>query len=730
MNRLEFVITQEPTPSVQQLRTRLADGGPTVLTGDLGSGRTTAALTAAGEQAIYLSFGARLDRTPYAMVHAARQLGRPEIVRAYANQGLSAALTVLDDAAGPRAIVLDDADVLIPAASALHAGLDDVPGMLQPADGAWWAWFTGRKAPTLLVTGPLPPDPPMAAILHQRPARWPVKLRYAEEGMRDWRALAHRLDENPDALYFARVVAPMMSADEFNALVQWSDVPVLSELGKIFRSRGDARVAALDLAAAMEGAPPALVRRAIAEASPRNDGDPLAWLEDLDQLFERLVNSRLLVIHGDQVYVSGVALRSGAVQPLLPTRASAIARRLLRSVNHPASLQPDDAITILAAHRLAVEARDRDLALQTAHLHGQGLIELARELSQADDFHSAWEVYGHVLQMLNRPPAVDDPLLQRPRSYALNYHAWNGRRSSRMDDAAALAEVELAAHLWPENARWQGHRVALQLRLGRIADALGALDEAEATVPDHPQRARHLRVYPALECLSAGRVRLAMSLLRIDARPRGWEDDDQAVDRVRGACSRLEHHGAETDTLDAPSWRLVFNRKLVLKLAWTSGVRRWTAQVEALQALCTGATVDEALDGLADGLAQELRRLVGTPTPWLSDADAARKSTLIELINVLESDFGLAAPRDRWLVGRVEREHLVIMDPRLGDRVAIRPEALQGKEHLSSGLWYGRVSVDRAGAPLGEVEELQPAGAGRSADEIQRYFRELWGDAP
>ncbi|MEQ1564508.1 MAG: ATP-binding protein [Myxococcota bacterium] len=734
---MTFEMHTVPSDTPALLREHLSRSQPIALVGMPGTGRSTALQQAVnGSPVLRVSLGNSPARTVLAMRQAAATVGA-DLLRTFADQGVEAALAELDARVGDGLVVIDDADALLLHTPDRDEWTDAVPGMVAPIDATWVEWLRRRRGASILVGHRCALDG-FATVRHtlnpKRGEEWPITLRHADGGVREWPTLARKLSSRLDLFYFARAVAPTMSADAFNDLVKNADLSeILPVFGRMFRAGAGRWVRALDVIHTLDGAAESVVRCALLRGGVAWDAESDSWLEGAPDLLTLLCNEHLITISGPDNGRDGVVrpiaalVENGAVERLSSSRCGELARALVRTVNDPRTLDPDGAAVVLAAHDLAVRAGHVDLALQTAQLHVQGLIELARRLSvDQGDYSGAWRLYDRTESLVPLRDEQKDRGQARVRSYILNYRAYNGQRAGELDAAAALSDATEAVFLWPENARWHRHKIELLFALGRGSDALTAVHDAESRVAPHPQRARHLRVYPARTALRGGDIRSALALLELGS-PQ-WVSDEEARTVVRSIIQTCER-GVEIRELASTAARINFHSTLRCSLTrlTADGKSSWMARLDAIHATATEREPMRALDALVDAVAGETVRLVSNPTPWLTDGDAVRKGELLSAVDVLNSDIGLDFATERWFVGRIEGTELQVMDARVGQSLEIATGV--APVGSATGLWFGRAPVDRAGFPSGPVNELRPAGSGRTLTELREELERLWGVA-
>ena len=718
---LKFQRNDVPTASLDSIREGLKAGGLVVLHGRRGSGRTYVAERALeGLEPLKLNINGRPWRHAELLAQAATQLDSRALLEKQVESGPEAAIAQLDELTRDRAVLVDDGDALLRVERAERDWTEAVPGMLAPLDRAWWEWLRQRRAPTLLVARHSATSEDVVSIRHSHDAnQWTVKLLSAQEGFRNWSGLVDLLHAHPGKIDLAVAAAPYLAADEFNQLVDEED-SVVSRLASMFRQRAGRMVQALDIIAALDGVPESVAHTALAHGLHRHESDAGAWLSSLDDLLGNLVDQRLARRVAGRIEVSRAAVSFGFANPLPPNRAARLAERLAARVNDLRSLEPSDAAAVLAVHALAIAGGREDLARSTALLHAAGLVDLARQASLDERYGEAFSQYELVRRMLDSSPLVECSSLERVRSYVHHYRAWNGRRTNPpISLANALSDAECAVDLWPENARWQGQKIELLLRLGRYADARHSVIDAEGSVADHPQRARHIRVRPALVALALGQPQIALKLLDPASPQPGWADDPGALAGAKRVLGALRN-GVSVSTLDAGGPTLVFRRPITLRVSYSGGPQEWRATAAELYQTRTAPDPAAAVQALAAELRSEAKRLIQTPTGALTEPLADRKGLVLAWTDVLNSDLGLDVRSERWLLGRIEANHFV---PVQRDDFAAIPltNDLQG----GPGLWFGRVPVHGDGHPRGAVEELRAAGSSRSSSDLSQALKRL-----
>ena len=393
-----------------------------------------------------------------------------------------------------------------------------------------------------------------------------------------------------------------------------------------------------------------------------------------------------------------------------------VAHSLLAPVNNPRSLEPTDADRVLLAHSVFVALGDMGNAERTAALHVHGLVDLARRSSLNERFFDAWQQYDGVLRMLSAGEiGVADRAGQRLVSYVRHYRAWNGFRAGALDDAACLADYQSSVEGWVDNALWHQRVIQSLVRLGRLVDARRAVDAAYAQVEDHPRRDEMLRVRPAGTALAAGALALSLELLEplLDV---AWERSPEVADG-RDALLRRWSNGVRLEELSfsfadtGAEGSVKMLQPLEVRIRHSKD--SWAARATGLSEI-RGATPCIALESLGRSLAEEMRRLVATPTSDLGDRDMRRKGLLLSYVDVLNSDIGLERRRERWIVGRVEDRRLIPTLRRLPP-IDVPPALLP---ETTEGLYFVRVPVYRDGIPSGPAEAIESAGSGYSLHEL------------
>ncbi|OIP42496.1 MAG: hypothetical protein AUK47_04325 [Deltaproteobacteria bacterium CG2_30_63_29] len=144
----------------------------------------------------------------------------------------------------------------------------------------------------------------------------------------------------------------------------------------------------------------------------------------------------------------------------------------------------------------------------------------------------------------------------------------------------------------------------------------------------------------------------------------------------------------------------------------------WQASLPCLSVGAEGPDPLEAYRSLLTRVAEDTSRLVGTPSHRLGADAQRRKRRLIGLVDLLNSNLGLSFATHRWVLGRIQEDVFIPQQQLSIGEVPIADEVLAGleREALStSGLFFGKFPTHRDGGPSGAIEELVPAGDGRSA---------------
>lgn len=719
MYDVDFKLQKVPTQTPERLREAMGRGRPVVVHGLPGSGRSTAVQQVLPE-AVWLPWGQGGDRGARLALSLAAALHDQNLLQVYKRDGIASALARADGGLADRPLAVVGGDTLVRARAA--GWVDDLPGMLQPADDAVRKWILNRAGTTVVVAD-RSPDDSWSAIRHSIPTGfWPVKPRYIAGGEREWKSVADKLGIHLDQFPLLQLVARLTNVTEFDALVEVPQDEMLLELGRIIRTRAPEKVRLLGIVNILSGLPAPIVRDALALSTPRSGGSAEAYLRRADQQLARLETEGLVRRLGDTVRVIGAAQRSLALDRRLSVaQARPLWGGLIQRVPLTQIRNPDVAQRVFAAHRIAVAAGLVDEAVETAMLHADGLITLGRELSIDRDFEAAWRVYDGALRVMGDPPPSG---LERTRAYALNWRALNGLSAQVVEPSSALEDVSKATAGWPKNAAFHGHLISLLAEQGRFAEALAHVARAEELVPEHPQRARYLRVRPALRIGRCGRPQAALRLLQLDT-PQ-WAEDPESHDLVAQLFGDLaEDDGLQADLLDLPGrgLQLVFRKPLKVALRRVTGSRRWLAKIASLDGWAgVAASPDTALEAVTAALADDLHGLLGTPSAWLTPTAARRKAWLLSRVEVLGSDLGLSHVTERWFVGTVSPGLFSIAD----GRVALDVSCPQSTDP-EPGVHLARVTIDREGIPTGAVLELEFVGRGLTAEQVREALAERWG---
>jgi len=724
------------------VRERLDEGRGGWVYGAAGSGKSHAVHLALEE-------GLRVDVTSGPLLgqrfaaDLARQLG-PDgrgLLEAVRSGGLTAALERAEHAVNGHPLIVDGADRLLG---------DPAWSLDEPATALWQhekqevlSWLSDRlkRTPTFLVGRRRPPgDVPNHRHQTSKGAP-PIVLKETLDGRREWDQLASMAGGNPAILTLARALVPLLPAVAFNDLVEQASEGevylLLQRLGRAFQANAPPSwQQALALLAALGEAPRDIVEASLRERPGRGLSEPdldtsVQEASALDRLLELgLVEARPYGLSLLPALVDADALRPLTQQErsdLLPS----VAPRLLARVNDLRSLQPEHADRVLRAHAIFVELGDMANAERTAVLHVHGLVDLARRTSLDKQYDRAWSQYDSVFRMLQMGSwGLDDEVGRRLRSYVRHYRAWNGSMAGALDDAVCLVEYQAAVEGWPQNALWHQRAVQGMIRLGRLVDARQAIKNAYEWVGEHPRRDELLRVRPARTALSAGAPLLALELIEpvLDVSAElypGVADGRDELLRLWAAGIPLAELPFHTGTgVNGAEGRVVLLRPA--KVSVERAANGWVARLPELAKDARAPAPLAAVEALGLHLGEEARRLISTPSSRLSDPDVRRKGHLLSLLDALNSDIGLEHRTDRWLVGRIEQGCFlpVMRDlPQVEVPPALLPESTEG-------LYFAQVPVYRDGAPSGPVAALEPAGSGRSLDDLIELLARLSRDAP
>jgi hypothetical protein len=533
----------------------------------------------------------------------------------------------------------------------------------------------------------------------------------------------------------AGALVPLLPASSFNALVEQAieeNVPantLLQRLGEAFQwSAPPDWQKALALLLAVGEAPQEtlepILREHLGRRVPANQSEatsPLERLLKLGLLEARPGGLALLPALHDAGAVRSLTQQER--QELLP----AVAHRLLAPINDLRSLRPEDADRVLRAHALYVELGDMTSAERTALLHVHGLVDLARRTSLDERYTDAWRQYDGLLRMMQSGPwGFRDDTGRRLRSYVRHYRAWNGVQVGALDDAVCLEEYKAALEDWPQNALWHQRVIEELVRLGHLVEARRAVTNAYVLVAEHPRRDELLRIRPARTALRGSAPLLALELIEPvmdlpdDLYPEVADGRNEVLLRWQEGLmlSELPWHAA-----GGSKGRVVFLRRTRVKVQRTTN--EWVARIPELdiEGRATGAL--SAVNELGSRLGEEARRLISTPSPRLNDREVRRKGHLLSIVDALNSDIGLEHATERWLVGRIEdgRFKPTMRElPPVELPIGLVPESTQG-------LYLARVPIYRDGVPSGPVSALEPAGSGRSLDELLELLSRMSEDA-
>ena len=693
-----------PSPTTDVVRRKLDAGQSCVVRGASGTGKSHA-VRAAVNGVTWVDVAPAPFTVPAFLTSLTRQLdpmvGRSALAEC-ARGDTESALARVGEALGSRTLVVDGGEH---AAYRPSTGFDEPVEAMHAAEAVllrMWLARRVREFPTVVITSrrlselELPPD------LHQSPKDWTIKLTRSTRGFYEWRQAAGLVESRPGPLLVAAAAATLLGAQSFNAIVedlQWGEASV----GTAVRAFADAAVSSMSATSRTVIAihqvieySPASLRGLVVPSSPEFR-TATRVLEDL-----HLIDTHRGVVHVSAAIAAAVGRAEVARESIDPHLRQA-ATRLADSVNDPESLEPEDAASVLLAHRLFVHLDDFDAARRTARLHAAGLIELARRVSLEERWDEARRLYERIREVLPEPTSTSETT-QRMYSYVEHYRGYNGARAGTLPNGEVLRSYETAIRFWRENALWAKRQLCLLIRLGRFAEFWQALRRAEADVPGHERKDTYLKVLPAGVALRAGAMILCLELM--DAAD---TTDDPGG---RAELEQLEstwHGGVGVSRLDVEGLSIVLNGPEPLRVQRVG--RRWRAAW--LSSAASAETSAAAATEVARRVAAEARRLVETPTHALDADDVITKGQLLASVDLVASELGLWKARARWLLGRVEAQTFLPAQAKIEavDLGELAPES-------SAGLFFARVPVSGDGTPSGGALELVRAGSGRSLSEL------------
>lgn len=707
--------------TTDEVRQHLADGRACLVRGPIGSGKSHAVREAVNG-AVWVNIDSGRDRVPRFFVDLARQVDRGgDMLELVAQQQLGEATRLADELLGPRCLVVDRAERL---GGNADLSWDDPLHALSTAQTTeLTSWLCQRSHSPMVVVSRQALwtwSGSVAQIVHRPPANWPLKLKQASGGYRDWKRLTELIDKRPGGMTLARAVIPLTGASDFSQLLE-QGARLADEGGshQVLRLLADTLAArapltwrrVLTLVGALDGAPSSVIESVLDD----DDQPALASLRRIRLIEER--DGRLTVLPVLRDF-AGPALESTDCDELLRETA----HYLLTRVNDPASLDPVNADFVFRAHTLFVRGGDFVHARRTATLHATGLIELARRTSIERDYVEARRLYDSILELLehNHVDAMTDHG-KRTLSYVVHYRGFNDERSSDLQSPEALSDYRRSIELWPDNALWRQHEIEAFIARGDRRQAKQRIDDAYAHIDEHPRRDTLLRARPARVAMRRDPV---FALAIIDGIDIPFEQDPDGAEllaQIYGEWSR----GLSLIALQRTHGELLFRTPTRVSAQKRGG---WRAQTLDFHSdVGRGDTALAALRNLADRLGDEVRKLLSTPTHVLEDDQVMRKSELITRIDPLNSDLGLEHATHRWLLGRIEDDSFVPLQRTDFAAISLPPGVRGGLP--AHGEYMAKVPVYRDGQPKGPVEQLRPAGSGRSLQELMATLTELRQEA-
>ncbi len=714
----EWTYNDAPSPTTTQVQQRLAAGKGCVVVGRAGTGKTRAVRQAVnGSPWVDLREGEhQLD---FFFTELAAQLSDGQrIVDALATRNAEAVFRAADGALGGAPLVIDRGEHL--QFDGTWAWDEPVDALWRPDQAALARWIQNRLAESPLVIIARGRRDFFSRQERIRHFYDPLSRPFKSHGFRDWPALGNALRGLPAGLRVGALLLELMPGNDWNYLVRSLSVPdalgddeerpgaqeVLRELLGVLKDwmPGEWRHV-LATVHALDGAPADVVERVLG-----NSAATARYLEDLGAIERR----------SERLSLMPSLLLDGPIATLLPAERhrilTAAAQEMLQRV--PVLERPDarSAEWIVRAHALYVELGDFEAARRTARFHLGGLVRLARETSLAGDRGRARRLYEII-----EPLTINEP---RVASYVIHYLHMNGHWAEEMPSDVVLDGLQRGRAMWPENALWWQHETEILLELGRRNDALRTIDAAYEWVAEHPRRDLFLRVRPASRAMQLPGAE--MDALRILDPLDGAALASDLDTRVKvGEIFERWRRGVEVPEVgrDATG-HLVFHDALPTTLERLAAAD-FRAECRALERAGRASTPLGAFDKLARTVADELRPLVQTPSTRLTVEEVRRKGTLIGLIDLRNSDIGLARREERWILGRFEGRLFVpvltALSPMHMDPLVELPPAGPNT------LYFGKFDVHRDGFPHGAPRGWNLAGSGRSVGELWSRLKELSG---
>lgn len=711
MTVVSFAHRDVATPTTHHVKQRLGEGKGCVVFGPAGSGKSYA-VAAAVNGAIWVDLAEGPFQQTRFFVDVARQTERGEELLAVVAAGEpKAARELAAKLTRGRYLVVDRAERLM-----------ETPGWSwdEPAEALWqpeqcefavWLRSQLEVSPTVLVGRHLPGGPDEASIRHYSPGEPPLRPERPGDELRDtWHRLVRVVGERPAGLVLARAALPFVGLEALTALIAELDhsgaaadpLVAFRLLAAVLRDRAPLswhRV--LTVAHALDGGERSVIESVISE-------------EDRPAL-QALRRNGLLRERDGRVKILPALIDSGGLGRLNEDERRDLlfktANRLRTAVNDLRSLTPEDADRVYRAHELFVQVGDFDNARQTARLHVAGLVDLARRTSLGAEWERARQQYEAIRNLL---ATLGEPKTESARhtlAYVLHYRAYNGELSKTLAPDEVLTGYQDALKHWPKNALWHQRVIETLIRAARERDALQAVETAYGQVDDHARRHNFLRVRPARVAMNSGAPVTSLRLIEPILNDIPWDSDPEGASNLEDLLSRWAA-GVQVHELPHASGALFFKRSTRVELQHLDdGWRARFLSFASKPGRADGPV--SAVTDLATKLVQELQVLLA-PAHTLDDERVRRKSALIARVDTLNSDLGIEHSTHRWLLGRIEGNHFVPVQ-----RDDLEPIPFQGVAAVSSdGLYIAKVPVFRDGAPSGGIDELVPAGSGRSLEEL------------
>lgn len=702
--------TDARADQAEALAASAREGRRTMVIGPDGRGKTDLLLDVTrrlGPRALLVRVPSGLDQTEAVVVQTAAGLGDDALREADAAlrervDQIQPALDVLSRHLGNRLLIVDDVDYL-----ATDPSVPDLFGVLGHRAAAVASWL-GRHAALCSRADDLTPKGWATSRL-ERLTDPPLRLSNGSEYAvgTTW----DRAGQDPARFRLALTLAqieqcpPDRSAGREEVLLDniWAALPT-SHREALALLAVHGRPLPIEILGAIPSPVPGPVIADVRSLAAVGKDERAMWVEGPLQRFCR---ERLTPDEGVHAHLSLAAAFAGELrgdEPNAWSRASAL----------------------IEAHRHYAAGRQPERALQLARYGVLVLLDLARERSRMGDFETAATIYEEVLKL---PDAKVGPYAWAYAKHYLHYNRYKSKPNLVEPLSGTRDGYRSSVEKWPENALFWSRLALTEFLQGERGRALGTLEEARRTVPDH-RTSRHSGKEWYLRC------RTVQHLLRfepphvVDAL-HVWKSytathfrEEQVERELVAALDR----GFQTVVLQAPDVATVFLHQPITVRIIRAGKTMFACMLVDLHVSARAPDPLRAFTLAIARLREETDRFRRTLTHTLSPDARAHKQRLLGSVDLVASRLLGDVPETTWILGKVI----------LGEQGAMRVREMgsgAGTFDLDPGVTpprlpdsqprLARVRAGAAGEPIGPVLELEKPLGGDAAQLLEEWRRRL-----